>query len=112
MVLIWSTSEGWKAESTFNPPNGFEHGTPRLGIQQFKRKIALIFLQTSDHVGCFICCMLIDITANYYGFMLCKSVWHQATNATPCTSYEDNLECEKIWGYVLQKGYSVSWKAL
>ena len=34
LVLILSTSEGWKAESTFEPPSGFEHGTPWLGIQR------------------------------------------------------------------------------
>ena len=25
-VLIISTSDGWKAELTLEPPNGFEHG--------------------------------------------------------------------------------------
>ena len=34
LILIWSTSEGWKAESTLEPPSGFEHGTPGLGIQR------------------------------------------------------------------------------
>ena len=33
LVLILSTSEGWKAESTLEPPSGFEHRTPGLGIQ-------------------------------------------------------------------------------
>ena len=33
LVLILSTSEGWKAESILEPPSGFEHGTPGLGIQ-------------------------------------------------------------------------------
>ena len=33
LVLILSTSEGWKAETTLEPINGFEHGTPGLGIQ-------------------------------------------------------------------------------
>ena len=32
LVLILSTSEGWKAESTLEPPSGFEHGTPGLRI--------------------------------------------------------------------------------
>ena len=32
LALISSTSEGWKAESTLEPPSGFEHGTPGLGI--------------------------------------------------------------------------------
>ena len=27
LVLILSTSEGWKAGSTLEPPSGFEHGT-------------------------------------------------------------------------------------
>ena len=27
LVPIWSTSEGWKAESTLEPPGGFEHRT-------------------------------------------------------------------------------------
>ena len=34
LVLILPTSEGWKAESTLEPPSGFEHGTPGLGIQR------------------------------------------------------------------------------
>ena len=33
LVLILSTSERWKAESTLELPSGFEHGTPGLGIQ-------------------------------------------------------------------------------
>ena len=34
LVLILSTSEGWKAESTLDPHSGFEHGTPGLEIQR------------------------------------------------------------------------------
>ena len=34
LVLILSTTEGWKAELTLEPPSGFEHGTPGLGIQR------------------------------------------------------------------------------
>ena len=34
LVLTLSTSEGWKAESTLEPPGGFEHSTPGLGIQR------------------------------------------------------------------------------
>ena len=34
VVLILSTSEGWKAEFTLEPLSGFEHGTPRLVIQR------------------------------------------------------------------------------
>ena len=33
LLLIWSTSKGWKAGSTFKPPSGIEPGTPALGIQ-------------------------------------------------------------------------------
>ena len=33
LVLILSTWEGWKVESTLEKPNGFKHGTPGLGIQ-------------------------------------------------------------------------------
>ena len=33
LVLTWWTSEGWKAESTLEPPTGFEPRTPGLGIQ-------------------------------------------------------------------------------
>ena len=36
LVLILQTSEGWKAESTLEPPSGFEHKTPGLGIQHLK----------------------------------------------------------------------------
>ena len=34
LVLILSTSKGWKAESTLEPLSGFKHGTPVLGIQR------------------------------------------------------------------------------
>ena len=34
LVLILSTSEEWKAESTLEPPSGFDHGTPGLAIQR------------------------------------------------------------------------------
>ena len=36
LVLILTTSEGWKAESTFEPHSGFELGTPGLGIQRLQ----------------------------------------------------------------------------
>ena len=36
LVLILSTSEGWNAESTLEPPSDFEHGTPGLGIQHLR----------------------------------------------------------------------------
>ena len=34
LILILSTSERWETESTLEPPSGFEHETPRLGIQR------------------------------------------------------------------------------
>ena len=34
LVLILSTSGGWEAESTLEPPSSFEHGTLWLGIQR------------------------------------------------------------------------------
>ena len=34
LVLIWSTSEGWKSKFTLEPPSGLEPGTPGLGIQR------------------------------------------------------------------------------
>ena len=33
LVFILQTSEEWKTESTLEPPSGFEHETPGLGIQ-------------------------------------------------------------------------------
>ena len=33
LVFILSTSEGWTAESTLEPPSGFEHGTAGLEIE-------------------------------------------------------------------------------
>ena len=38
LVLILSSSEGWKAESVLEPPSGFEHSTPRLGIHWVNHK--------------------------------------------------------------------------
>ena len=34
VVLILSTSEGWKTELALEPPSDFEHGTTDLGIQR------------------------------------------------------------------------------
>ena len=39
LVLIWSTLEGWKAESNLEPPSGSEHGTPGLWIKRLKHKL-------------------------------------------------------------------------
>ena len=36
LVLILPTKEGWKTESTLEPPSGFEHGTPGLEIQRLE----------------------------------------------------------------------------
>ena len=38
LVLILSTSEGWKATPTLEAPNGFDHETPGLGIQHFNHQ--------------------------------------------------------------------------
>ena len=35
LVLILSSSKGWKAELALVLPSGFEHETPGLGIQRF-----------------------------------------------------------------------------
>ena len=35
LLLIWSTSKGWKAELTLEPSGGFEPKTLELGIQHF-----------------------------------------------------------------------------
>ena len=41
-LLILSTSEGWKAESTLEPPSGFEHGTPSaLATRPLVHKLAI-----------------------------------------------------------------------
>ena len=36
LVLIWSTQEGWKTESTLQPSCGFNPVTPGLEIQRPK----------------------------------------------------------------------------
>ena len=38
LVLTLLTLEGWKAESTLEPPSGFEQGNPELGIQCLNHK--------------------------------------------------------------------------
>ena len=48
LVLILSTSEGWKTKSTLEPPSGFEHGTPGLGIQRLEN--AMIY-SSLKHMG-------------------------------------------------------------
>ena len=50
LVLILSTSEEWKAESTLEPPSGFDHGTPGLRIQRLNHFAILRvhYFQTSS----------------------------------------------------------------
>ena len=38
LVLIWSTTEGRKAELDLEPPSGLEHGTHGLEIQRFNHE--------------------------------------------------------------------------
>ena len=45
LVLIWSTLEGWKAESTLEPPSGFKHRNPGLGIQHPNHILPLYFVK-------------------------------------------------------------------
>ena len=53
LVLILSTSEGWKTESTLEPPSGFERGTPGLGIQRLNhRSMSLVKLFVYKTVKC------------------------------------------------------------
>ena len=49
-VLIWSTSERWIAEPTLEPPCGFEHGMPGLGIQHLSHYKPLPELTTDMYV--------------------------------------------------------------
>ena len=44
LVLILLTSEGWKTDSTLEPPSGFEHETLGLGIQRLNHLAIAPFL--------------------------------------------------------------------
>ena len=55
LVLILSTSEEWKAESTLEPLSGFEHRTPGLGIQRLNHRSLLPEI-------CLFGCILPDIS--------------------------------------------------
>ena len=69
IVLIWSSSEGWKAELTLEPTSGFEPGTPGLGIQSFKNyataPFLIKFLYGSE-----------NLTGPYYLTMIYKKFWN------------------------------------
>ena len=54
LVLIWVTSEGWKAESTLEPPNGFEPWTPGIGVQCPNHWLKNIFFSTIWKTKCLI----------------------------------------------------------
>ena len=43
LLLIWSTSEWWKAESTLKPTSGFEHETLGLGIQRIDHSLSSLY---------------------------------------------------------------------
>ena len=40
LVLIWLTSELWKAKLTVVPPGGFQHESPGFGIQSLKHYVS------------------------------------------------------------------------
>ena len=72
LILIWSTSEGWKTDSTFELPSGFEHRTLGLGIHRQKcpHPIRLQDFSTNhifraNHWNILIFCMLIQIQMNW-----------------------------------------------
>ena len=44
LVLILSTSEGWKTESTLEPTNGFDHETPGLRNQHLNHLAIVVKL--------------------------------------------------------------------
>ena len=48
LILNLSTSEGWKAESTFEPPSGLETGTPGLGIHSILTTRPLLHYLTQN----------------------------------------------------------------
>ena len=50
LVLILSTSQGWKAESTLKPPGGFEHGTPKAFHDKIQQN--LVQVVGHDRVNC------------------------------------------------------------
>ena len=80
LVLILSTSKGWKAESTLEPPSSFENRTPGLGIQhliiqQYILIVLIIFL--FRHFA-FLCSPL--TTKNEY---ICGSIPTNSSIATP-----------------------------
>ena len=56
LVLILSTLEGWKVESTLEPPGGFKHGTPglehwtpELQKSRYLKTKTVFFLQTKKN---------------------------------------------------------------
>ena len=53
LVLILLTLKGWKAESTLEPPSGFEHGTPGLGIQHLNQLTKSFCATASIQLGKF-----------------------------------------------------------
>ena len=65
LVLILPTSEGWKAESTLEPPSGFEHGTPGLGIQRLNHLAIAPVLQIVQKIpGKYCPCLYLSIAVS------------------------------------------------
>ena len=56
LVLILPTSEGWEAESTLEPPSGFEYRTPGLGIQQLNHQANCLYWKNQGQVGIAVLC--------------------------------------------------------
>ena len=74
MVLILSTSEGWKAESTLEPCIGFEHRTPGLGTSVLTTRPLLISeTRNSNDVIMYVCFIYSIWHKNYFKNMQCKS---------------------------------------
>ena len=53
LVFIRSTSEGWKAELTLEPPSGFDCGIPGLEIRHSDYKVfALLYVRVCHDITC------------------------------------------------------------
>ena len=64
LVLILSTSEGWTAKSTLEPPSCFEHGTPGLESSPLTTRLLLLIL-TINKVLTFLCLLCLCANGKY-----------------------------------------------
>ena len=99
MVLILSTPEGWRDESTFKPPSGFEHGTPSFGKSVFLISFSKLQVSFSSNFASFF-----NVVKDNFSVIFSSSNIYFAQNEPIKVNIFETFECsgQNLWNSLCQ----------